>query len=176
MLAVITCAALALGAAALLLTWILSADLELETVGAAAVLFLLLAGIVLLALRGGGRTALVILAVLIFLLTAADLSWYGVHSSMASAFLVPILLIGCGVGMRAGIGAALACSACAWGLAAAENAGWTRVPYAADISHLTFDAPALTVIYLMCAVIAGYAVDSLRTAGAGPAAGKEEES
>jgi lysylphosphatidylglycerol synthetase-like protein (DUF2156 family) len=162
MLVIITCAAITLGAVALILTWIVSGDLEMETVAAAAVLFLILAGIILLSLRGAERAALIILAALIFLLVAADLSWYGVHSSMTSAFLIPILLIGCGLGMRAGIGAALACSAFGWLLAAAENYGWVAVPYAVDISHLTFDAPALTVVFLMCAVIAGYATDSLR--------------
>lgn len=162
MLVIITCAAIALGSAALILTWIVSGDLEIETVGAAAVLFLILAGMILLALRGGERAALIILAALIFILVAADLAWYGVHSSMASAFLIPILLMGCGLGIRAGIGAALVCSAFGWLLAAAENAGWIAVPYAVEISHLTFDAPALTVVFLLSALIAGYATDSLR--------------
>jgi hypothetical protein len=161
-LVIITCAAIMLGAAALILTWILSGDLEIETVAAAGALCLILGGLVLLALRGHERAALIILAALIFLLVAADLSWYGLHTSMAAAFLIPILLTACGLGMRAGIGAALAGSAYGWLLAAAENAGWIAVPYAADISHLTFDAPALTVIYLLCAVIAGFGVDSLR--------------
>ncbi len=43
-----------------------------------------------------------------------------------------------------------------WLLAGAENAGWIAVSYPADISHLTFDAPAMTVVFLLCAVIAGY--------------------
>ncbi|MBN2084255.1 MAG: hypothetical protein JW748_03455 [Anaerolineales bacterium] len=160
MLVILTCAAIVLGALALILAWIASGDLELETVAAAGILFLILAGLGLLSLRGGGRAALVILAVLLFLLTAADLTEYGLHTSMASAFLIPILLIACGLGMRAGIGAALVCAAYGWLLAAAENAGWIAVPYPVDISHLTFDAPALTVIYLLCAVIAGYGAGS----------------
>jgi len=161
MLVIITCAAIAAGAALLLLTWIVSGDLEAETVAAAAVLSLILAGIVLPALRGGERAALIILSALLYLLVAADLYAYGLHSSMASAFLIPVLLLGCGLGMRAGIGAALLCSAYGWLLAALENAGWIAVSYPADISHLTFDAPALTVIYLMAAVIAGYRTGSL---------------
>jgi hypothetical protein len=156
MLVIITCAAIMLGALALIITWIVSGDLQLETVAAAGVLFLILAGLILIALRGGGRTVLLILATLIFLLVAADLTEYGMHTSMAAAFLIPILLIACGLGMRAGIGAALICSGFGWLLAAAENAGWIAVPYMVDISHLTFDAPALTVIYLICAAIAGY--------------------
>jgi hypothetical protein len=39
------------------------------------------------------------------------------------------------------------------------------VPYATDISHLTFDAPALTVLYLLAGVLAGYATDSLPVPG-----------
>jgi lysylphosphatidylglycerol synthetase-like protein (DUF2156 family) len=166
MLMIITCAAIALGAAALILTWILSGDLELETVGAAGALFLILAGLVLLGLRGRERVALLVLATLIFLLVAADLSEYGLHSSMAAAFLIPVLLMACGLGMRAGIGAALVCSAFGWLLAAAENAGWIAVPYVVDSSHLTFDAPALTVVFLLCAVIAGYGAGRQRNGDA----------
>jgi lysylphosphatidylglycerol synthetase-like protein (DUF2156 family) len=162
MLVIITCAAIALGVAALILTWIVSGDLEMETVGAAAVLFLILAGIIGLSLRGGQRLALIVLSALLFLLVAADLAGYGLHTSMASAFLVPILLLAGGFGLKAGIAAALVCSAYGWILAAGETGGWIAVPYAADVSHLTFDAPALTVIYLLCAIIAGYAVDSLQ--------------
>ncbi len=162
MLVIITCAAIAAGAALLILTWIVTGDLETETVAAAAVLFLILAGIVLLALRSGQRAALIVLSALLFILVAADLAWYGLHASMASALLIPVLLLSCGPGMRAGIAGALVCSAYGWLLAAAENAHWIAVPYAVDISHLTFDAPALTVIYLMFAVIAGYGTDSLR--------------
>jgi hypothetical protein len=162
MLVIITCAAIGLGALALILTWILSGDLEMETVAAAGALFLILGGLAVLALRGRERAALIILAVLLILLVAADLTEYGLHTSMAAAFLIPILLIACGLGMRAGIVTALVCSAYGWLLAAAENAGWIAVPYTADISHLTFDAPALTVVYLLCAVITGFGVDSLR--------------
>lgn len=156
MLVIITCAAIVLGVLALVLTWIVSGDLQFETAAAAGILCLFLAGLVLLALRGGARAALLILAVLLFLLVAADLSWYGLHSSMASAFLIPILLAARGLGMRAGFAAALICSAFGWLLAGAENAGWIAVSYPVDISHLTFDAPALTVVFLLCAVISGY--------------------
>jgi hypothetical protein len=161
MLVIITCAAIMLGASALILTWIVSGDLQLETVAAAGALFLILAGLVLLAVRGGGRAALGTLAILLFFVVAADLTEYGLHTSMAAAFLIPILLIACGLGMRAGIGAALICSAFGWLQAAAENAGWINVPYPVDISHLTFDAPALTVVFLLCAVIAGYGAGGL---------------
>ncbi|MGB7538709.1 MAG: hypothetical protein WBM17_09235 [Anaerolineales bacterium] len=161
MLVIITCAAIVLGALALILTWIVSGDLQLETVAAAGILFLILAGLVLLALRGRERAALVILAVLLFILVAADLTESGLHTSMAAAFLIPILLIACGLGMRAGIGAALICSGFGWLLAAAENGGWMAVPYPIDISHLTFDAPALTVVFLLCAAIAGYGAGGL---------------
>jgi hypothetical protein len=161
MLVILTCAAIALGVLALILTWIVSGDLELETVAAAGILFLILAGLVLLTLRGGERAALIILAVLLFILVAADSTEYGLHTSMAAAFLIPILLIARGLGMRAGISAALICSAFGWLQAAAENAGWIAVPYPIDISHLTFDAPALTVVFLLCAVIAGYGAGGL---------------
>jgi hypothetical protein len=155
MLVIITCAAIALGTLALIVTWIASGDLQLETIAAAGGLFLILAGLVMLALRGGGRAALLLLAVLLFILVAADVTEYGLHTSMVAAFLIPILLIACGLGMRSGIGAALICSAFGWLLAVGENAGWITVPYPVEISHLTFDAPALTVVFLLCAVIAG---------------------
>ena len=175
MLVIIACATIAAGAALLILTWIVSGDLEAETVAAAAVLFAALAGIVFLALRGGERAALIVLSALLFLLVAADLYEYGLHSSMAAAFLIPVLLLTCGSGMRAGIAAAFLCSVFGWILAAGENAGWLPVPYAADISHLTFDAPALTVIYLMFAVLAGYGTDSLlrKESRTGSPAGEE---
>ncbi len=34
--------------------------------------------------------------------------------------------------------------------------GWNAVPYPIGISHLTFDAPAMTVVFFLCATIAGY--------------------
>jgi hypothetical protein len=141
-LVILPCAAIMLDAAALILTWIVSGDLVLETVGAAATLFLILAGLILLALRGRGQAALEILAGLIFILVAADLCRYGLHTSMVSVFLILVPLIACGLGMCAGIGAALVCSAFRWLFARAENAGWVAVPYPVEISHLTFDTPA----------------------------------
>jgi hypothetical protein len=156
-LVVLAGAASALGASALILVWWISGDLQAETAAAGFVLLILLAGLVALAFRRRERAALWILSGLLFLLVAGDLAAYGVHSSMTAAFLLPILLIGDGFGARAGVLAAAACSGWVWFLAAAENGGWFALPYPADSSHLTFDAPALTVVYLFSAAVAGYA-------------------
>ncbi|MBN1438332.1 MAG: hypothetical protein JW929_02895 [Anaerolineales bacterium] len=172
-LVLLTCAAIAAGAAALILTWMVSGDLEAATVAAAVVLALILAGLAGMSLRGKGRVALVLLCGLLFLLVAADLYAYGLHSSMASAFLIPIVLAARGFGLRAGIGAAAACSLFSWLLAAGANAPWLAAPYPADISHLTFDAPALTVVFLICAVIAGYGADGRRRGADSEITGKE---
>lgn len=154
----LTCAAIAIGVLALILVWLLTGDLQIESVAAGAVLLAVLGGLAWLATHGREHAALWILTALLFVLIAADAAEYGLHSSMAAAFLIPILLVAGGFGSRAGFGAALVCSAYGWILAAAETGGWFPLPYVADISHLTFDAPALTVIFLLCAAIAGFSI------------------
>ncbi len=140
---------------ALILTWLASGDLQGETVVAGAIFVAVLAGLGTLARAGRATLAAWLLVILLTLLIAADVAAYGVASTASAGFMVPIVLAACGLGFWPGLGVAGGSSAMAWLLAGAENAGWYEPFLPPDISHLTFDAPALTVLFLLVALIVG---------------------
>jgi len=154
-LVVATCLGLMAATLALILTWLISGDLQLETVGAGLVLALLLAG--LIALARGGRVSLAtwLLVALLALLTTLDAAAFGLGSPASAGYLVPIVLAACGLGLWAGLGAALLGSAAVWLVAVGASAGWYEPYILFDESHLTFNAPFYTVIFCLVALLAG---------------------
>ncbi len=155
------CLALVAAVFALILTWLISRDLEGETVIAGLVFSLLLGGIVFLAHRGQVTLASWILIILLLLLITADASSYGLGEPGAAAYVIPILLAACTVGLWAGLGTAIFASLAVWIIAWAPLAGWYQLPEANEISFLTFNAPFYMVVFILCALIAGLWVDYL---------------
>ena len=154
-LVIAACLALTAAVVALILTWIVSGDLQRETAVAGAVFILLLVGIGALARRGRVSLATWTLVILLTLVITTDVMPYGLGSPAAAAYVIPITLAACGLGLWAGIGVAVFGSVAAWLVAWATTAGWYEPWELVDISHLTFNAPALTVIFLIVALIVG---------------------
>ena len=149
------CISISLAFAVLLLTWWLSGDLEGITIIAAGVLIAILFGIGVLVRRERVTLAGWLLTGILLLLITADVWSYGLGSPAAAGYIIPILLAVCTLGWRAGAGVAAACSLSVWLLAWGEVAGW-HIPFSPiEVSHLTFNAPALSVIFLIAATIPG---------------------
>jgi hypothetical protein len=140
----------------MILYWVFSRSLEdIETVYAGGVLILLLAGIAWLAQRGKERLAAWLLVSLLTLIIATDLPYYGIGSPSAASFVIPIVLAACALGLWAGLGLAALSTAVIWIVAwGTTSGGWLEPP--TPIDHLTFNAPALTVIFFLVAWIVGY--------------------
>ncbi len=155
-LAIAACLGLAAAIAFILSVWIVSGSLEqIETVWLGGGLVLVLGGLALLARSGRATAALWALVGLLVVLVTLSLVGYSLASTTSAAYVLPILLAACGLGFGAGLGVAGVSTVCAWGLAWAEVSGWMPTSAPPDISRLTFDAPALTVIFLLTALIAG---------------------
>lgn len=140
------CVCFALAAWALVLTWLISADLQLETVLAAIVFSVILGVLVWLAKARRVILATWILLGLLFFLIASDVWAYGLGEPAAAAFVLPVILAACNLGLTAGLGVAGAATLLVCWVAWATTRT-TGVP----ISHLTFNAPFYAVIFLITA-------------------------
>jgi hypothetical protein len=156
-----TCLALLVAMGFLILVWRLSGDLQRATVGWAGVLALCLAGLMALAHAGLVYWAAWGLIGLLAAGLAVDVTEFGVGSLGASAFVVPLVLAGCLLGLGPSLVLAGAGTAAIWGLAWAEYTQRFRPRLGRDVSHLTFNAPALTVLYWLVAGLVGAWVDYL---------------
>jgi hypothetical protein len=156
-----TCVGLIVAAWVLVLVWLISGDLEWETAVASAVFTLILIGIGLLARNGRSRVATWILVGLLMVLIALDSSSFGLSSPGAAAFVMPVVLAACGLGFWPSIGTALVAIAVTWLVAWGATAGWYEPYGLVEISHLTFNAPFYSVIFLVTAVIVGGWTDYL---------------
>ena len=144
--------ALAIGAAmlALVLFWIVTFTLEdIETIFLTLGLILLMAGIIALVKRGHIKLGAWILTGLMIFLNLSNMTWYGVSTTSSAGYLIPILLALFGIGSGAGLGVAILGCVSVFAISGLASTGQiqTEIPYAE--SHLTFDAPALTLIYLV---------------------------
>jgi hypothetical protein len=156
-LVLLTCGGLIVAALALILTWLISGDLEGVTVIAGLIFAALLVGIGLLARTGRVRAALWILTILLLLLIGMDVYEYGLGAPGAAGFFVPVLLAACGLGLWAGLGTAAISAALVWYVAWATTSGQYEPYYGGPVSidHLTFNAPMYMVLFLLAALIAG---------------------
>ena len=154
-LIIASCLGLMAATGFLILAWLISGDLMIETVGAGLVLILVLGGLALLARRGRVHLATWLLLGLLLTLISLDAAAYGLESPAAAAYVLPVLLAACALGLWAGMAVALLGSAAVWLMAIAAQAGWYE-PYSPfELSHLTFTAPFLTVILVLTALIVG---------------------
>ncbi len=140
----------------MVLFWVFSRSLEdIETIYAAAVLILILGGIAWLARRGRDKLAAWLLVGMVGLIIAVDLPYYGIGSPSAASFVIPIVLAACALGFWPGLGLAAFSTLVVWVVAwGTTSGGWLTPPTAID--HLTFNAPALTIIFFLVALIVGY--------------------
>lgn len=154
-LVIYTCLGIVGASAALVVTWLLTGDLDPETPVAALALALLLAGLALLARSGRVTWAAGGLTALLFLLVTADAWAFGLASPAAAAYCLPVTLAACALGLWAGLGVALTAGLSLWLLAWGAVAGWHSPWGPVEVSHLTFNAPFYTVILLLLALMIG---------------------
>lgn len=148
---------LALGVAILFLIfiWLVSGDLQWETAVAGTIFIALLAGIGALARAGQTSAATWALVGLLTLVITADVVPFGAGSLAAAGYVIPITVAACGLGLWAGLGIAAFGAGVAWLVAWAATAGWYQPLVAPEISHLTFNAPALTAIFGIVGLVVG---------------------
>lgn len=159
--------ALAIGAAmlALVLFWIVTFTLEdIETIFLTVVLILLMAGVIALVQRGRVQLGAWVLTLLMIFLNLSNMTWYGISTTSSAGYLIPILLALFGIGSAAGFGVTVLGCVTVFAISLLASAGQiqTEIPYSE--SHLTFDAPALTLIYLIVYFISNAWVKSAQEA------------
>ena len=155
-LVVVTCLGLMVMVLALILTWLVSGDLQGETVAAVLIFSLILGGIAALARTGRVRLAIWLLVILLVVLITADVAAFGLGSPAAAAYFVPVVLAACGSGLVAGIGVALFGSIAVWMIAWSASVRWYEPWIAFETSHLTFNAPFFTALLLLVALFVGF--------------------
>jgi len=165
---VATCFALGAAILALLLYWIVFSWLEqIETVLVGLVLILLLAGILALVKSGRVPAAAWALTIFLLLLNLLNMLDYGIGTTSSAGLIIAIVLASFTLGPWLGLGTAALGSLAAFGIALAGSAGLlhTEIPFVE--SNLSFDAVALTLIYLLvgllCAVWSKAANEALVT-------------
>jgi len=151
---VATCFALGGAILALLLYWIVFSWLEqIETVILGLVLILILVGIAALVKSGRVRAAAWTLTIFLLLLNLANLTDYGIGTVSAAGLLIPIVLAAFTLGPWLGMGTAIFSSVAVFAIALAGAAGQlhTEIPF--QESNLSFDAIALTLVFLLVGMV-----------------------
>jgi hypothetical protein len=147
----------------LVLYWLVTKSFEtIKTIfGMLAIMFGL--GICIwLAINHQVKTAAWILILILLLLNVANMLGYGIATSASAAYLIPILLAMFCISVSTGyIISGLGCLL-VFGIAflQSKNKIKTILPY--QISHLTFDAPVLSLIYILVAFITGSWVSPIK--------------
>ena len=150
---------------ALVLYWLLTNTLEdIETIFILIVLLLVLAGIVALVKRGYIKLGAWLLTGLMLLLNLSDMTWYGVGTVASAGFIIPILLAVFSISPKAGMSVTILGCISVFLVAYLASIGQlqTEIPY--QESNLSFDAPTLSLIYLITGVLAGNWVRSTEEA------------
>lgn len=141
---------------ALVLYWLLTNTLEdIETIFVMTGLLLILAGIVALVKRGYVKLGAWSITGLMLFLILSDMAWHGVGTVAAAGYIIPILLAVFSIGPRAGMSVTFLGCISSFLIAYLGSIGqWqTKIPYQA--SNLSFDAPVLSLIYLITGILAG---------------------
>jgi hypothetical protein len=149
-----TCFALGGAILALLLYWIVFSWLEqIETVIIGLVVILILTGIAALVKSGRVRAAAWTLTIFLLLLILLDLTDYGIGTVTTAGLLIPIALAAFTLGPWLGMGTAVLSSAAVFAIALAGAAGQlhTEIPF--QESNLSFDAMALTLVFLLVGML-----------------------
>jgi hypothetical protein len=150
------CLALILASLALVLIWAISRDLDRDTVFGMTVLSLVLLGIGFVAREGRVSLAAGALVALATVIITSRVALYGLASVTASAYVLPIVLAAGALGLGAGLALAVVSSAITWFLAWGEAAGRRKPVLPTQDYHLTFNAPTLTVVFVLTALLAGF--------------------
>lgn len=155
-LIVVICLGLIAALIFLLVTWRITKDLLAETVLLYSIFIIFFSGIIALVRNGSILVAAWMLILLLMGAITYNIYLYGVSSVPASALVIPILIAASILGFWSGIGIACLGSMIIWLFAWGESAGWHDPELPSHVSHLTFNAPALTTIFILTALITGF--------------------
>lgn len=145
--------------------WLITKSFEtIKTILALSGIVLVLAVCIWLVLNGQVRTGAWILILLMVLLNIANMLGYGIATSASAAYLLPILIsifcFGLGIGY---IITALGCVIVFLiAFLQSKEKIKTLLPY--QVSHLTFDAPVLSLVYILVSVMTGSWIFPLKEA------------
>jgi hypothetical protein len=151
-----TCMGLTLAAWALVLVWLISGDLQIETVFVMIVFSIMLIGITVVSRSGRVMLAAWLLIVLLGFAILSDAVTYGVGAPGIFTFVLPIVLAAALIGLAGGIITAVIGTLVTWGVAIGALQGWLDVAVPFQIDHLTFNAPVISIIFLLVALIVGW--------------------
>ncbi len=146
---------------ALVFYWLFTNTFEdIETIFVMAALLLILAGIVALIKYGYIKLGAWILAGLMIFLNLSDMAWYGIGTVASAGYIIPILLAVFSINPKAGISISILGCVSVFSIAYLASIGQlqTEIPY--QESNLSFDAPTLSLIYLITSLLAGNWVGS----------------
>jgi hypothetical protein len=155
-LVLVTCGIIIFGMLLMIVFWVATGSLEeVETVRDAGILSLVLVGIAFLVRVGKIRLAAWSLVVILGGVTLLISVMYGVATLSSSGIVLSIILAAAGIGLWAGLMVAALGSAGMWAIAYAASIGAIQPWIEYEVSNLTFDAPFLTVLFLMVALMVG---------------------
>jgi hypothetical protein len=155
-LLLVACLGLILAAWGLVLTWLISGDLQIETVAVMIVFSVMLLGITVVSRIGRTNLAAWLLIALLGVVTAYNATYYGIGAPDIVFFALPIILAACLIGLSAGMIMAIIGTIVTWGIAIGAMQGWLEVAAPFQTDHLTFYAPVITVLFLLVALIVGW--------------------
>ncbi len=154
---VITITSLAIGGSMLLLVlyWVATKSFEdIETIFAMLIVMLLLAICVGLVMKERVVAGAWMLITLLLLMNFANMASYGISTSASAAYIIPILLAIFCLDSKAGWVVTILGCILVFTIPILQSEEIIETVQAFMISSLTFDAPALTVIYLLVATMA----------------------
>jgi hypothetical protein len=140
---------------ALVLYWIITGTFEdIETIFVLIGVLALLAGIVALVKRGNIQLGAWLLTGLILFLNLSDMAWYGIGTVASAGFIIPILLAVFSISPKAGMGVTIFSCVSVFLISYLADIGkiTTEIPY--QESNLSFDAPTLSLIFLISGILA----------------------
>jgi hypothetical protein len=150
---------------ALVLYWVVTGTLEdIETIFIVFGLLLVFVGIIALVKYGHLLSGAWILIGVMLLLNLVDMTWYGISSVASAGYVIPILIAAFSISPKAGMSVSILGCVSVFSISYLASIGQlhTEIPY--QESTLSFDAPTLSLIYLIASVLAGNWVRSTQKA------------
>ncbi|WP_186244439.1 hypothetical protein [Mycobacterium simulans] len=157
---IVTSLAIAASMVLLILYWIITKSLEtVKSIYAAIGIILLLIIGIELVIQGHVFVAAWMMVTVMLLLNFASMLAYGIATSASSGCILPILLAMFCLGVGVGYAVTVLCCGAVFIIPALQSRGWVRTILPYQVSNLTFDAPTLTLIYLVAAIITSSSVN-----------------
>ncbi|MBC7875979.1 MAG: hypothetical protein H7Y59_02305 [Anaerolineales bacterium] len=123
------------------------------TIYVALLIILLLAGCIGFVMQGQLATGAWMLIILMVLVNFLNMAFYGISSSSSAAYIIPILLAMFSIGANAGVGVAILGCVFVFIVPILQSRGILKSILPFEISSLTFDAPVLTLIYILVTLV-----------------------